>query len=167
MLGAEDIMMNKKGYGPCPEELKDYLRKWIRQRTYVDIHVKLQRQQGVRRRSTCCFEDPLKKKKSRIRFCPGGRLPRGSNNVCWELEEENDKVNELTKTGNSKCFRQKEQQKSMVGWRKALQRDWKEGVWVCVAVGWGSGGWWGMLMVWNAVGESVVGPDYTGWCRPG
>lgn len=50
-------------YGLCPEELRDDLMRWISKIIHKDIHVKLQRQKGLGRRSICCFEDPLKKKK--------------------------------------------------------------------------------------------------------
>lgn len=70
-------------YGLCPEELRDDLMRWISKIIHKDIHVKLQRQKGLGRRSICCFEDPLKKKKrkSRIWSYLGRRLPWGSDRV--------------------------------------------------------------------------------------
>lgn len=37
MLSAKDMMMSKKRCGTRPEELKDYLRKWISKITHEDM----------------------------------------------------------------------------------------------------------------------------------
>lgn len=82
VLGAEGIMMSKKGYGPCSEELKGYSQEWKNETTHKDMSSCKTTGLGRRGAHTSLKIHP----KSRIWSCLAGRLPWGGDKVGWEPE---------------------------------------------------------------------------------